>query len=49
MNRIRLTFESVDAPCAMITSPSFTSGASAPQLPTRISVFTPNVLTSSVA
>jgi hypothetical protein len=44
-----LTFESVEAPRAMITSPSFTSGASAPQLPTRTSVFTPYSRTSSVA
>jgi hypothetical protein len=49
MNRIRFTLESVDAPSAMITSPRRTSGATAPQLPTRIMAFTPYSRTNSVA
>ena len=46
---MRFTLLSVPAALAMITSRSLTSGASAPQLPTRMMVFTPKKRTSSVA
>ena len=46
---MRFTFESVEAPIATMTSPSLRSGASTPQLPTRMSAWTPYSWISSVA